>query len=75
MVAGADGKAHQKPIKIGFKQGDQLQILDGVSEGDQIIASGAYGLPDNTKIRVEAAQESGKTDRPSAGKETEKDAQ
>jgi RND family efflux transporter MFP subunit len=75
MVAGSDGKAHQKPIKIGFKQGDQLQILDGVSEGDQIIASGAYGLPDNTKIRVEAAQESGKTDRPSAGKETEKDAQ
>jgi HlyD family secretion protein len=75
MIAGSDGKAHQKPIKTGIKQGDQLQVLDGVAEGDQIIASGAYGLPDNTKIRVESTQESGKTDRPSAGKETEKDAQ
>ena len=75
MIAGSDGKAHQKPIKTGIKQGDQLQVLDGVVEGDQVIASGAYGLPDNTKIRVESTQESGKTDRPSAGKETEKDAQ
>jgi HlyD family secretion protein len=75
MVAGSDGKAHQKPIKSGIKQGDQLQVLDGVKEGDQVIASGAYGLPDNTKIRVENTQESGKTDHPSAGKETEKDAQ
>jgi multidrug efflux pump subunit AcrA (membrane-fusion protein) len=75
MIAGSDGKAHQKAIKTGIKQGYQLQVLDGVAEGDRIIASGAYGLPDNTKIRVESTEESGKTDHPSAGKETEKDAQ
>jgi HlyD family secretion protein len=74
MVAGSDNKAHQKTVKPGIRQGDQVQILDGVAEGERVIASGAYGLPDNTKIRVESApepdkQESGKTDR-----ETEKDA-
>jgi RND family efflux transporter MFP subunit len=79
MLAGSDDKAHQKTVKTGIRQGDQVQILDGLAEGDRVVASGAYGLPDNTKIRVEAATESDKADhaadRPSAGKETEKDAQ
>ena len=79
MVAGSDNKAHQKTVKAGIRQGEQVQILEGLAEGDRVVASGAYGLPDNTKIRVEAAPESDKTDhapdRPSAGKGTEKDAQ
>jgi RND family efflux transporter MFP subunit len=74
LVAGSDNRAHQKTVKTGIRQGDQVQILDGLAEGDRVIASGAYGLPDNTRIRVEAAQESDKSNRPPAGKETEKDA-
>src|ERR1035441_7479918 len=74
MITGSDNKAHQKSVKTGIRQGDQVQILDGLAEGDRVIASGAYGLPDNTRIRVEAAQESDKSNRPPAGKETEKDA-
>jgi multidrug efflux pump subunit AcrA (membrane-fusion protein) len=54
MLAGADGKAHQKAVKIGIRQGDDVQILDGVTEKDKVVATGAYGLPDNTKIKVEA---------------------
>ena len=57
MVAGSDGKAHQKAVKLGIRQDDDVQILEGVSEGDKVVATGAYGLPDNTKIRVEAATE------------------
>src|ERR1019366_388807 len=71
---GSDNRAHQKTVKTGIRQGDQVQILDGLAEGDRVIASGAYGLPDNTRIRVEAAQGADKADRPPAGKETEKDA-
>ena len=84
MVAGSDNKAHQKTVKTGIRQGDQVQILDGLAEGERVITSGAYGLPDNTKIRIEAAPESdktetdkgepGKTERPSAGKKPETDA-
>jgi len=78
MVAGSDNKAHQKTVKAGIRQADQIQILDGLAEGDRVVASGAYGLPDNTKIRVEAAAESDKTvhpsDQQSSGKETGKDA-
>src|SRR5579863_1453658 len=54
MVAGSDGKAHQKVVKVGIRQDDDVQILEGVAEGDKVVASGAYGLPDNTKISVEA---------------------
>jgi multidrug efflux pump subunit AcrA (membrane-fusion protein) len=79
MVAGSDNKAHQKTVKTGIRQGDQVQMLEGLAEGDRVITSGAYGLPDNTKIRIEAGPESDKTEsdkseRPSAGKEPEKDA-
>jgi HlyD family secretion protein len=73
MLAGSDNRAHQKTVKTGVRKGDEVQILDGVAEGDRVVASGAYGLPDNTKIRAEVAQESGKADQPPAGKETEKD--
>ena len=73
MVAGSDNRAHQKTVKTGIRQGDQVQILDGLADGDRVVTSGAYGLPDNTKIRVEAAPEPNKAEKPPAGRETEKD--
>ncbi len=56
MLAGTDGRAHQKVVKLGIRNGDDVQIVDGVSSSDKVVASGAYGLPDNTKIKVEAAE-------------------
>lgn len=57
MLAGADGKAHQAPVKIGVKQDQDVQITEGVKPGDKVITAGAYGLPDNTKIKIETAKE------------------
>ncbi len=56
MLAGADGRAHQKAVKLGIRNGDDVQIVDGVTSSDKVVASGAYGLPDNTKIKVEPAE-------------------
>jgi HlyD family secretion protein len=53
MLVGSDNRAHQKPVKVGVRQGDDVQILEGVQAGDRVVASGAYGLPDNTKIQIE----------------------
>jgi len=53
MLAGSDNRAHRKPVKVGVRQVDQVQIVEGVQAGDRVVASGAYGLPDNTKIKVE----------------------
>ena len=73
MVAGADEKAHQKTVQVGVRQGDQVQITDGVKEGDRIVTSGAYGLPDNTKIKVEEqkAAEDTKDDKKAGDKKDE----
>ena len=50
MVAGADGRAHQKAVKVGIRQEDKVQIVEGLKDGDRVVGSGAYGLPDNSKI-------------------------
>jgi HlyD family secretion protein len=60
MIAGSDGKAHQKTVKLGIRQDDDMQILEGVTEADKVVATGAYGLPDNTKIKIEAPAETTK---------------
>ena len=56
MIAGSDGLAHQKAVKVGIRNGDDVQILEGVTESDKVITAGAYGLPDKTKIKVAAAE-------------------
>jgi multidrug efflux pump subunit AcrA (membrane-fusion protein) len=55
MLAGSDGRAHQKVVKLGIRNGDGVQILEGVTASDKVVATGAYGLPDKTKIKLEAA--------------------
>jgi HlyD family secretion protein len=57
MITGSDGKAHQKTVKLGIRQDDDMQILEGVTEADKVVSSGAYGLPDNTRIKIEAPAE------------------
>jgi HlyD family secretion protein len=56
MLAGADGRAHQRTVKLGIRNGDDVQILDGVTASDKVVATGVYGLPDKTKIKIEAAE-------------------
>jgi RND family efflux transporter MFP subunit len=56
MLAGSDGRAHQKTVKLGIRNGDDVQILEGVTPSDKVVAAGAYGLPDKTKIKIEAAE-------------------
>jgi multidrug efflux pump subunit AcrA (membrane-fusion protein) len=77
MVVGADQKAHQTAIKTGIRQEDNVQIVEGLKEGQTVVVAGAYGLPDNTKITVEEAKEKEadkdkdkETDKPSAGSES-----
>jgi HlyD family secretion protein len=72
MVVGSDGRAHQQAVKTGIKQGDEVQVVEGLKEGQQVVASGAYGLPDNTKITVEPPKESAKQTEKKPEKDSEK---
>ena len=71
MVAGSceksrnasDQCAHQKTVKTGIREGDQVQIVEGLKAGDRIVATGAYGLPDNSKITTAEAKPEGKDEK------------
>ena len=62
MLAGKDGLAHQTPVQLGLRGAVETQIIKGVSAGNSVIVSGAYGLPDKTKIKIEAPAQSTKED-------------
>ncbi len=53
MVVGSDSAAHEKKIRIGVREPDRAQILEGVNPGEKVIIAGALGLQDNAKVRVE----------------------
>ena len=59
MVLGSDGRAHQKPVRVGIRQGDDVQITEGLDAGQRVITAGAYGLPDNTKVQLETPKPKG----------------
>lgn len=63
--------AKQQPIQTGIQAGDQIQVTSGLKEGQAIIATGAYGLPDATQIKTAAAED--KNGDKSAGDKDDKD--
>lgn len=52
MTVSANNTAHQKKVEVGVKDGDKVQILSGVSPGDQVITVGGVGLDDKSKVRI-----------------------
>lgn len=50
MVAGTDSLAHERKVQLGIRSGDDVQILGGVKEGEQVITVGGLGLEDKAKI-------------------------
>ncbi|HEY1745098.1 MAG TPA: efflux RND transporter periplasmic adaptor subunit [Granulicella sp.] len=62
MVIGGDGAAHLKPIQIGIRLPDHVQITSGISTSDTVITSGGYGLDEGTKVEIKAAGQSGDKD-------------
>ena len=54
MVVGSDGAAHRKPVTLGINDGEDVQILHGITAQDMVITSGAYSLDDGTKVKIGA---------------------
>jgi HlyD family secretion protein len=54
VLAGADSHAHITTIQTGIHNAEFVQVTGGLKEGDSVITSGGYALPDKTRIKVEA---------------------
>jgi HlyD family secretion protein len=72
MLIGPDNRAHQTTVKTGVHDGGRVQIVEGVRAGDHVITSGAYALPDKTKVMVEASAEPAEK-KPGAGSDSQGD--
>jgi multidrug efflux pump subunit AcrA (membrane-fusion protein) len=55
MVVGDDSRAHQRDVKTGVRQDNQVQIVSGLKAGERVVTAGAYGLPDNTRVQLQAS--------------------
>lgn len=47
-----DGKAVEKRVQSGRSFGDYMEVLDGLSEGDEVIVSGQINIFDETPVQV-----------------------
>ena len=57
MVA-KGGHAERRKITIGLRTDTTVEAVEGISEGDLLIAEGGYGLPDGTAVEPEREGES-----------------
>jgi HlyD family secretion protein len=53
LLAGTDEKAHLKKVRVGIRNGESAEIVSGIKEGDPVITTGGYAVPDGTKIKIE----------------------
>jgi hypothetical protein len=52
MVIAADSTAHKKAVTLGIQTAEDAQILSGLTPSDMVISTGAYGLDENTKVKI-----------------------
>lgn len=53
LVVGPDDVAHQTDVKTGITDDDEVQIVSGLHAGQQVVTTGAYSVPDGTKVKIE----------------------
>jgi multidrug efflux pump subunit AcrA (membrane-fusion protein) len=72
MVVGSDSTAQSKPVTLGISDGEDVQVLGGVTQADMVITGGAFGLDKGTKVKV-GKPESDDEGKPAASKGGDKD--
>ena len=55
MVVRSDDRAYSMPVNTGVREGGLVQIVSGLHTGAEVIVSGAYGLPEKTKVKATPA--------------------
>jgi HlyD family secretion protein len=52
----SDRCALEREVKTGIRDDGRVQIVEGLNDGDRVVASGAYGLPDKSRITTAEAK-------------------
>jgi len=53
MVAGADGRAHRRDVRVGLVVSHLAEIQSGITDGDEVIVGGLDQVSDNALIQID----------------------
>ena len=59
IVRNAQGGFEPRDVSVGMDVGDEVEILSGVSAGDQVVASGQFLIDSEARLRSVFTQPTG----------------
>lgn len=62
MVVDKNSIAHERKVTVGVREGNRVQILGGVTEGEKVITSGGLGVDDKSKVAVKSEEDEDEDD-------------
>ncbi len=57
MVVDKTSRARERKVTVGVREGNRVQILGGVVEGEKVVTSGGLGLDDKAKVEVKSDED------------------
>ena len=52
LVITPDSIAHKRNVQLGVRQGDKVQVLNGVLAGEEVVTVGGMGVDDKGKVKI-----------------------
>lgn len=53
-----DGRARRVRIELGLRQANQVEVIAGIREGDQVVVAGLQKVRDGAEVRIVSANQS-----------------
>ena len=50
FVVDSNSIAHEREVKVGGRTSTVAEILEGLTAGERVVTSGAYGVADSAKV-------------------------
>jgi multidrug efflux pump subunit AcrA (membrane-fusion protein) len=64
IVVDAENKPHKKPVTLGIREGANVEVADGLQNGERVVTAGAFELEkldedvfDKTKVHIQLPKE------------------
>lgn len=54
-IVGADNKVKRLPVKTGGRDGNMIEVSEGLAPGEKIVTEGVVKLTDGAKVRVDSS--------------------
>ncbi|WP_166422834.1 efflux RND transporter periplasmic adaptor subunit [Paraglaciecola sp. 20A4] len=51
-----DGRAHKQPIRVGYQEGDYVEVLSGLTGKEYVVITGHQNLKDNAPVEIVNAE-------------------